>query len=252
MKHFKIDDSQTGQIGLVVLLITAVLLTIGVGVASESVTEQKSSRQELESTETFNAADEALEYALSQDLVTFSDNTYDDATNFDGTVNFVTTKSGFSRTIAEGESGQVTIPLVGISTMDVFLDPGVDCNSTASLIVTLINTSGGIWRQAYGPPTPCRDGDGFIDFTVDGGRYKASGINISGYAVARIKAVYNSAEVEVSGSGLGEQQFNVTAQAERSSGEIRAVEAAKGLPAVPSIFDYAVFAGGGNLEVITP
>jgi len=61
---------QRGQVGLVVLLVTVVLLTVGVSVASRSVTELQLSRQEQESTRALNLAESGIENLLAQDLAT--------------------------------------------------------------------------------------------------------------------------------------------------------------------------------------
>jgi Tfp pilus assembly protein PilX len=59
---------QTGQMGLVVLLILVVMSTVGVSVATRSVSELRLSRQEQESTKALNAAEAGIEEALTQKL----------------------------------------------------------------------------------------------------------------------------------------------------------------------------------------
>jgi hypothetical protein len=241
--------SQRGQIGLVVLLIASVLLTIGAGVASESITGQKVSRQELESSETFNAADQTLEWALGQDLGAMG--AIPQVANFGGTVSVGTTQTEFSRIIDEGDSGQVDLTeLIGpLSVIWTEIPSGnctIDTNlSQPSLIVTLLGPNDAVARYAYGP-TGCSGSrlDGFMEVN-----YSATVPYAENYDIARIKTVYNSAEVTVSGSGLNNQQFNIMATAAKDSGETTTVQAEKGLPAVPWIFDYAVYDGNSGLRV---
>ncbi len=59
---------QAGQAGIVVLLITVVLVTIGLSIASRSVTDIRFSRQEEETTRAFDAAEAGVEDALRQDI----------------------------------------------------------------------------------------------------------------------------------------------------------------------------------------
>jgi hypothetical protein len=240
--------AQNGQIGLVVLLIASVLLTIGAGVASESITGQKVTRQELESSETFNAADQTLEWALGQDLNDLED--IPAVESFDGTVTVGTEQTGFSRIVDEGDSGQVDLTdLNGDLTVSWDEIPGGDCSagnptSQSSIVVTLLRSDGSVARYAYGPVACMSRGDNFIpvDFsTVVPGA--------DSYDLARIKTVYNSAEVTVLGTGLDNQEFNILATAAKNSGETTTVQAEKGLPAVPWIFDYAIYDGNDGLSV---
>lgn len=254
MKHNLFWYYQQGQIGLVVLLIMAVLLTMGIGVASESVVSQKTARQEVESSDTFNAAESGVEQALSQDLsgiATTLDTPADvfvDAGSWNGNVTVKATATNtFTKPISVGDSSEVN--LTGSTSMTVEWSAGSDCASTASLIVTLFSRSdNSLVRYAYGPN--CRSGDSFTQLSQSGGLYSVNNINTSGYDFARIKAVYAPAQVTVSGD-LPVQQYQIVSQAEKDSGETRAVSVDKGLPVAPSIFDYAVFAGQGGLT-ITP
>lgn len=244
MKH------QTGQIGLVVLLIAAVLLTVGVGVASESVQVQKTTRQETESSETFSAAEDAVEWALGQDLSSLG--TYTGSwTQGDVTVNSQPSTT-YSRTLDQGESAQVS--LVGTNgNFTVTWNSSGDCNTTsASIIITTLDSSG-LVRNAY-TRSQCAGarGDGFsVSGVTDSGDFSSVEVPSGGYPIARIKAVYANTEIQVSGLA-GNQQYTVTATAAKNSGETRAVQVTKDLPAVPWIFDYALFSGNGDIAVTSP
>lgn len=240
MKH------QTGQIGLVVLLIAAVLLTVGIGVASESVQVQKTTRQETESSETFSAAEDAAEWALGQDLSSLG--TYTGSwTQGDVTVNSQPSTT-YSRNLNEGDSAQVSLT----GTTDPFTVRWYSaCDLGASIIVTTLG-SNGLVRNAY-RNGECGDrGDGFITTGVStSGEWSEVSVSPNGYPIARIKAVYANTEIQVSGL-TGNQQYRVTATAEKDSGETRAVQVTKDLPAVPWIFDYALFSGNGDIAVTSP
>jgi type II secretory pathway pseudopilin PulG len=245
MKSIGFKAKESGQTALVVLLIMAVLLTIGIGVASDSTVEQATTRQELESMEAFNAADETIEWALGQDLTSLG--AAPGVTDFTGTVSLDSDASPtYTRTIRVGESGQLDV--TGDSLMTITW-PAIDpCNDPA-IIVTLLSLTG-IQRYAYGPVCVTRV-DGFIAPTVSGGMYQVNQNILVGYTMARIKAVYGSVDVTVTGLST-DQLYTVTAQAERDTGETRSVQASKGLPAVPSIFDYTLFNGSGDIVVTGP
>ena len=58
-------ESESGQIGIIVVLIMIVLLTIGLSLASRTTKQVALSTQEAESTRVFNAAEVGVEQALS-------------------------------------------------------------------------------------------------------------------------------------------------------------------------------------------
>lgn len=59
------SNHQSGQIGVVVLLIMTTMLSVGIGAISRSTQDLRITRQELESSELFNAAEAGIEEALA-------------------------------------------------------------------------------------------------------------------------------------------------------------------------------------------
>jgi type II secretory pathway pseudopilin PulG len=194
MKSIGFKAKESGQTALVVLLIMSVLLTIGIGVASDSTVEQATTRQELESMEAFNAADETIEWALGQDLTSLG--AAPGVTDFTGSVSLDSDASPtYTRPIRVGESGQLDVTT---STEMTISWPRNDCNTDPAIIVTLFDSSGNIQRYAYGPGCAGIRADGFMgaSHTVDT-HYQA--IDVTGYSIARIKAVYGQVDVTVTG-----------------------------------------------------
>lgn len=59
-------NNQSGQIGLVVLLVMMTMLTVGVGTIARSTQDLRLTRQEVESSQAFNEAEKGIEQALAE------------------------------------------------------------------------------------------------------------------------------------------------------------------------------------------
>src|SRR3989344_6964006 len=93
MKQWR--HSQSGQVGVIILLIMVVLLTLGVSLASRSSQQVYLSTQQAESTRVFNAAEAGIESALSASLEfqgQTMDGTLDDFSGTGIDVNYSVTK----------------------------------------------------------------------------------------------------------------------------------------------------------------
>lgn len=236
-------NAQSGQAGLIVLLLTVVLLTIGVSVASRATKDLTQSRQEEESNQVLYAAETGIEQALSE-VLTFS-----------GTRNIVVDGNAVTYTIRrlntlntylfEGVSAQVNLPG---SAGNVSLSWLQNCDAPASMMVTIINSAGTSRTFAYNPncsSQPLANGNGFTS-TSSNASYRGvvSVPVVSGDVMFRIKPLYNNAHVLVSGSNFGDQMYNIRSSAVNSTGtEQRVVEVNRTLPAVPSFMDYAIYSG---------
>jgi hypothetical protein len=243
---------QRGQIGLVVLLIGAVLATIGLGVASQSVLEVKTARQETDSSEAFNAAEQGIEKALQ------SGTTDSFSTSVDGgysvAVNTNLKTDSYEGVLLVGHSAQLN--LSGVSSYTLSWNDGGDCNSSsyAGMIVTMIDDTGlYLYRQAYGR-CATEKSDGFVVPTACTSSECSVTISLGSLgftpSLARIKSVYNDTQIDVAltGTNLQPQYYQIDALASKEgSGETRAVQVSQAVAAAPSIFDYTLFAGEGDI-----
>lgn len=266
------SSSQSGQVAVVVLLIMAVLLVLGLSLASRTTQEALISSQEEDTTRVFNAAETAVEEALSKlskgEAITeglpigVSTSNLPDSTSATYTLTAETTLSG---TITQGMSA--TVFLTDTSPFTIHWGSASDCNNNASLIVSLYYSSGGTTKVKHLPlkPIGCySDGSKAIGFTEgvsDTGTYRNKYV-ISSFAAApwqlvagevpqimRIKALYKDAEFGISGITLPSQKDVVRAEAsdskvEGGSQEKRAIEVTRTKPAPPAIFDYSLYSGG--------
>src|SRR5258708_1809538 len=270
MTEFSSRSRQSGQIGIIIILIMVVLLTVGLSLAAQSSREVTLSRQEEESTRTFNAAEAGVETALATDL-TFSGNSLHPA----------------STTLA-GDNAQVDYSITKVNQLETRLFQGVSAhvqlfdasnNSTATqvridwaketacgggqtpatLIVSIYSEDTSVSppavtvrHQAY---AACDHSDG-IAVAGGGGTapyFKSVTINLGAKdAFIRVKPIYNDTTVKVTGvagNALPVQYFSILSTATNTAGsESRSVQVNRTLATEPSFMDFAVFSGGTILK----
>ena len=226
MVKFKKLSSQSGQIGLVVMLIGAVLMTIAIGAVSQSIIETKTAKQEEESSQAFNYAEQGVEQALENGLDTPASNkpiVMPPGVGYSGTYS-TSENYTYKATILQGHSANVILPKA--------LEPITITwgGTTAKVIVSIlgkVDPQYTVVRNVYIAP-----GDTSATVTVN-----------PTDEIMRIKVLYADSLVTVTGN-LPVQSHDITAHAtNNTSNETRAVLATKTKPAVPGIFDYALFSG---------
>lgn len=256
--------SQSGQIGIIIILIMVVLLTIGLSLANRATREVFLSSQEQATTRVFNAAEAGVEQALATDLSFQGEEYHPAATTIpgtDSTVDYVIKKVRVLETlIFQGVSAKVLVSDGSApppAQLNIDWSKETDCATQvpASLVVSVYS------QDASTPPivtvrhyafAACNHNDGV---TVAGagsnGYYKRVTIPLQiSDRFVRIKPVYNDTNLRVSPSSgtLPVQYYNIRSSATNVNGdENRVVEVNQTLPTAPSIFDYVLFSGG-NLE----
>lgn len=272
--------SNSGQSLLVILLVMAVILTIGLAVVSYSITDIKISQQEEESARAFSAAEAGIEEALK--LSPSSDD------EFPVTVGDITAKvkpqaQGGGPKFDFGESkfpsGELAnVWLIG-HTEEGALNPAVYfpyngqikiCwgenttlgSSTPALELALVYQQGGeykVVRQGYDPVNGrtvgfdesldkdggnCASGLAFSkDISLDGGVFNLTA-NGKPYLL-RLKLLYNSELQPIAvqaNSNLPEQgKCYESAATVQVSGITRKIRQCQFFQAPPEIFDYVLF-----------
>lgn len=245
--------AQSGQAGLVVLLMTVVLMTVGVSVASRSTTQVTISRQEEESNQVLNAAEAGVEQALSEDFAFAGEERSSSLTVDGNTVNYVVQKMRTLETqLFEGVTAQITLPTVSSNqTLQVLWQKQCDPDP-ASVLVTVYNLTGGNYSaRTFAYNSACAStpaGNGFSSTSASGGYQGAASVTIQpGDLYARIKPLYANTDVLVSGAGglvLPEQYFKIRSSATNAVGsEERVVEVNRTLPVAPAFMDYTIYSG---------
>lgn len=247
-------NSQSGQAGLVVLLLTVILLTIGIAVASRATTDVALTRQEAESNKALNAAESGIENALTQDL-DFSGNTFSGSVTVDSdvSVNYTIEKINVLETrLFRGVSAQADVTgAANGQGLQIRWAKETNCTQNpASLLVTVFRRVGLSIRARNYAYKPCATpNNGFSQVSTDpsGDLFRQVTISLqSGDVFVRIKPVYKDTFVQVQGSGwnLPVQYYRVKSVAQSNLGdEVRAVQVNRTKPVAPSIFDFVVFSG---------
>ncbi len=271
-------SGQPGQIAVVILLIMAVFLVLGLSLAARTTQEIQLSGQEQDSTRVFNAAETGVEKALSNnDYFTqaetsgpYQSSDVNAPSGIDA--NFtITAQSGLTTNISEGSSATVHLQDSGASSFTLkWAKNGEACNNRASIIIALYYENGGSQVQ-YVPIKPnCSGYDagkaaGFSttgvteespsnpytqSYTVS---FTSFGIPDASMRFARIKPLYASTDITVSGVGLT-QAFDIRSEAAEEAAvgqatvEKSAIQVTRTKPAPPVVLEYALYSGGSLIK----
>jgi len=249
-------SAKRGQIGIVVLLLTVVLLTIGLSIASRSITDVRLSRQEEESSRAFNAAEAGIEEALRKNLSSIVASGSCGVGCGTGSVmlggitaNYkVTEENTLETQIDEGETVEVNVTGLGNGNSLNIDWAKTACPSAASIVVAIYNGNSKTVRRT--PYQGCPHGDSFAVSSPGSGGFQFHKVvdltNSDQYI--RIRAVYTGTQLRVTGAGgtvLPVQFWRIRSDARTTGGETRSVEVTQTPPAPPSIFDFVIFSGSG-------
>lgn len=251
--------TQRGQIGIVLLLMTVVMMTVGISVVSRSTSDIKISNTNEEANKALDAAESGVENALSQDLNTFpSSGSTQGSTGQIGVTTNVTRLTTLEARVDQGETVGVDLTGVAANTI-VTLNwaKETNCAQQASLVATVFNTSAGpnpppVRRYYFGLRTGNCDNqrttnDNFALSnlgTVASFSLSNTITTQAGDFLIRIRPLYNSTDLRVSGIGLPTQAYAVRSQAQnQDSKETKVVEVNRTLPVAPSVFDYVLYSG---------
>ncbi len=249
------SNRQSGQIGVVIVLIMTVMMTVGLSLAANTNKDLINSQQSEESNRVFNAAEAGIEEALTTD---FPEGELSGSLDFENAnVNYLVSKKNILNTILfEGVSAHINVAGTGASGVQITWSREDDCASSepASLLVGIFYDDGGTLRVRYETLGACDS----ATYNRDEGFTQASHVNennLHRQAVIaltgddqfmRIKPLYNDTEIEVRGTGgdLPVQGEDIRSEAQNKTGdETRIVQVNRSLPAAPSIMDYAVYSG---------
>jgi len=245
----------SGQAALILIMIMAVVGAVSVGVASRSVENLRSQEIENTSSQSFKAAEAALEVAL---------NTKADvpSTLLPGGGSFSATYSsegadGFVSDVVEvGDAVQTSLvgASVGISSLNIYW------NSSAAIVVSILNNTGSNYSVTYYTADPVVRSPA-SNFTVNAaGSYTfktvlftnrlAVPINMAANpapALVRIKVLYQSSLVgiePVGGTLVNGQTVFVNAVGTVADNVVTNLVFSKSSDRVPVIFDNILYTNG--------
>lgn len=244
----------SGQIGLLLLVIMGVVVSLVLSIASRSLSDTVLSRQEKESSVAFSLAETGVEKALS--ALVANPNLSDEI--IDGDLKYkIENSSTYEMYVKELESahldmnGPVSLTIQWVKNGDA-AENITTCNDVsggapAAIEITAIKNNSTISRS-YHNSNGCALGstNGFDDSTSSGGTVYRNQITYDVDGITdflRIRPIYASTTLSVSGTGLPKQQYVINTQASGGNAQ-KEIEVRRGLDAPASVFDFAVFAGG--------
>lgn len=278
-------STNSGQALLIIVLVLAVVLTIGLAVVSRSITDIKISRQEEESARVFSAAEAGIEEALKQNLALDAAPLTGSIGDIDYSVSATRLSTGrefvFSQPVDAGDIQ--TILLVGHST-DGSINTGesysqntielywgnegtaADQASTPALEASIVYKQGADYKLARYALDPNLNRATTFGFTqANSGSYTVSSRNLQFFKdisvpagagtipyMLRLRLIYNTSPHFLGIKGVNQnlpvQGKCYEAMAKRStSGITRRPQHCQFFKAPPGIFDYVLFSEG-NLE----
>ncbi|MBU0619066.1 hypothetical protein KKD62_02400 [Patescibacteria group bacterium] len=228
-----IKNREKGQVLLIVLLVTVVALTLGLGAISQSITDIKISEEEEESARAFNLAEAGIEEALRNlGVREFGWDEGEDGYNVS-----VVEEAGFStpQPVEQGDVIQLTVNGADGRIIRIDWD-----NPAALEVIALVNDSGNyvVQRWVYddigripGADNPVSDYT--VNFTIP-----------TDSELLRLRPLFSDSSFTVAGN-IPDQQYRIEATGQTASGVTRKIQVTREIaPSLPGIFDYALFSGG--------
>ncbi len=253
-------SSESGQIGVVILLIMVVILTIGLSVATRTTQETFLTTQTAESARVFNAAEAGAEAALSMDFASLTDQiTNGSVTTIpDTTVNYqVQQHQTLETKIFEGVPVAVDVTNVSGGQGIVIQWSKQDCaNNPAAFLATIYSEQAGVTKTRYRAIGNCNRGDNFEQATslaaTEPYRFEFTLTLQVDDLYVRLLPLYNDTDLRVSATGgwsLPTQFYTIRSEARNDLGnETRIIEVNRTLPTAPAILDFALFSGGAVVK----
>lgn len=245
-------QSNSGQVGIILLLITVVMLTVGISVVSRTTSDVNISTTNEQANRALDIAETGVERALNQPNLA----TYSPPPTTIGQVNLSTQVSSqrtLEATVEQGYTVGVDLEGMPASTVTIEWAKETACTAQASLVLTVFNFAGGanppVRRYYVGPPVSagCNRGDNFaaaLAATTPGFALRTTVATLAGDELMRIRPLYATTDVRVSGANLPTQSYTIRSTAQNStSRETKVVEVNRTLPIPPAVFDYVLFSG---------
>ncbi len=271
--------SQSSQTAVFVFILLIIGLTIGLSLSTRTIRDLQGSSGSDLSSRAFAAAEGGVEDALRQDLSTIDNGTYTAPAKFladnGSTYSYkVVATSEFSSTVPEDETVQLTLKDNSgndyTGKLNIFWVRKLDqtensSGSRPSLELTFVQNNGGSFSLVdYAVNAETRNnnfqnpdgstvgmvtnllpsyGNGQNDNRTYTNELKINIPSGSKFEALRLRPLYNKAALDVIGSGLPPNSYQITSQGVAGSSVTRVVQVTRTFPALPSIFDYVLFNG---------
>lgn len=225
-------NHKSGQVVLIVLLVMVVVLTIGLSLISQSVTDISISKDEEESIRAFSAAEAGIEAALQNIGAAPSTVEVDGIT---ANITISNQNDNLDFTLAEGE--YLDLDLTGATGAQIRLT----IDSGAGLETTFYKNNNSINRYLYSYNAGCLSGSGIS--TATGGIIDLRAV-ASDDLVLRVRAICQTTSVAltVTSGSLPVQAYQIDSRASQD-GKTSAIQVTRA-DELPSVFDYVLFSKG--------
>jgi len=262
-----LPTSQKGQALIILLLIMVVGLTVGLSIATRTITDLRISTQSEESQKAFSAAEAGIEDALRRDLTSFTGTSAEVSPGTGATYTTTVTPQGNTnkfvteQPVAKDDVAQVCInvpsfcPNSGLipSQVEVYWVREGESNASVEITEVYENPAGSfqIAKNAYNADSNLTNG--FNNATK--GTFQIGNTTFGNQAtinlntdtrILRIRPLYNDTTIAVvalpSDAIFPLQSYKISSTG--TTGQItRKIEVTKSLNALPPIFDYVLYSG---------
>lgn len=266
LHEVRMNMRESGQIGLLMLVVMGVLVTLSLSVATRSLSDVVTSRQDREDSAVFNVAEQGIERGL-YDVYTGTPpsgpQSISDSQGFAQGSYEVLQSNSYVITVGEGEVAEVDLLGWNGGDFDIrWVKRGtgeeVACgnassgNAPAAIEVIILRTSNNLqhlYYNSYG--CNLTSSNSFqVASNTDPNYLSRQTLNGLGDNIVsiRIRPIYNAATISVTGGtfAIPAQQYIVQSKATGGDAQTN-IEAKRSNSYAPSIFDFAVFSYGGSL-----
>lgn len=258
------SSGQGGQVLLIVVLVMIVSLTVGLSVASRSITNLRTSQEEAVSQKALFAAEAGIEQSL-QTNTSIANGSFTNNTTYNTTVTQVLGTSFLlngGNIIPQDDGADLWLSDYSTDDNSIYNNPwsgnltiywgesGASCNNPA-LEIALVSgskNSPNIKRYAY---DPCVGRKSSNNFTAPSGGgsingktfYHSATLNsVSSAFIARIIPLYGSTSIGISGNNAFPSQGYIVSSVGKSGDTQRKINVFKGYPQLPAqYFSYGLF-----------
>lgn len=262
---FLLYKNQKGQVLLIVVLVMIVVLTVGLSVASRSITNLRTSTEEINSQKALSAAEAGIEQAL-QTNTSIANGSFSNNTIYNTNVTEVLGTSFLlngGNTIPKDDGVDLWLSLYSTDPARLYQNPWSgnltiywgdstgSCNNAALELTVISGTksSPGLNKYAFDPCQARANGNHFslassvgANIDIKSFSYSAAINNIASGLIIRVAPLYAGTSIGVIGSqALPSQGFLIKSTGSSGSTQ-RKVNVYKGYPQLPSqYFSYGLF-----------
>lgn len=247
---------QSGQIGVIIILIVTVVLSIGLSLATRTTQQSEISIQQEDSSRVFNAAETGIEEALSNilesELSTIPAPTGTQSITLpdsDASINYrIIEETSLETYLTQGTAAEVRLSGV-FGELDIEWSQQACVSNPASLLVSVYYDDAGVTNRARFfalDPQGCSRSTNFfvVADPVADSNYNFSyhlAIGVDDLFV-RITPVYANTDIKVTGAAISAAQYTVLSQAQNEliGKATKAIEVKRTLSTAPAFMEYAL------------